>query len=115
MLRTTRRVRRSWSGLLGKGHLALFLALLPSVLYIDHWSEFMHPETEISEAERELHESHCHFGSGACGEQPVPTNLNMLTSVVQLPQPTLQSTAVEDSALLVEEAIVITPKEPPRV
>ena len=45
----------------------------------------------------------------------MPTNLRMLGTVVELPQPALQATLVEDNAPSVEEAIVITPKEPPRV
>lgn len=109
------RVRRSWSGLLGAGHLVLLLALLPSVLYIDHWSEFLHPETEISEVERELHESHCHFGSGGCSEQPVPTNLKVLASVVDLPVPQLMSTAIEYATSGFQQTFITPPTDPPRV
>ena len=116
MYKTATAIRRFWSQLLGKGHLVLFLSLLPSLLYLGHWSAFVAPSPieEMSHQELEAHESHCHLGAGGCSEQPVPANLRVLGTVVQLPRPALQSTPIEGSALLLEEAIVITPTEPPR-
>jgi hypothetical protein len=107
--------RRSWWGLIGAGHLVLLLSLLPSVLYLDHWSEFLFPNRpeHVSAADEALHESHCHFGSGSCS-QPVPTNLKMLVSVVDLPQLELTVTAIEDVASVIEEAFITPPTEPPR-
>jgi hypothetical protein len=93
----------------------MFLALLPGVLYIDHWSEFVFPNRpeSISAGDEAVHESHCHFGSGSCA-QPVPTNLRVLVAVVDLPLPRLLATAVEDATFALQQAFVTPPTEPPR-
>jgi hypothetical protein len=100
---------------LGAGHLVMLVALLPSVLYIDHWSEFLFPNRpeSISAADEALHESHCHFGSGSCA-QPVPTNLKVLASVVDLPLPQLISTAIEYVTSSFQQTFITPPTEPPR-
>jgi hypothetical protein len=107
-------VHGAWLALLGAGHLVLLLSLLPSVLYIDHWVEFINPSAEISKAGLALHESHCHLGSGSCGEQPAPTNLKSLSSIVDLPQPQLLAVAIEDVAPASQETFITPPTEPPR-
>jgi hypothetical protein len=109
--------RRFWARLLSAGQLVLLLSLLPSVLYIDHWAEFIFPNEahQMSEAEHALHESHCHFGGGSCGEQPVPTNLRMLVAVVDLPDPRLVATVLEDVRRPFQETFVTPPTDPPRL
>ena len=101
------------------GPLLLFLAFLPSLLYIDHWSEYLEHALGRVEAHRELeqasHQSHCHIGPATCSEQPAPASVSVIPSLIDLPEPELQMTALEEITSILSEIVVAPAKEPPRL
>ena len=113
------RLRPRWYRLLGAGPLALLLALAPSVLYIDHWAEFVSHAGlghEMSAQEQASHETHCHMGASTCSEQPAPASVSVIPLLIDLPEPELQMTPLGDAGLDdLSEYIVSPPTEPPRL
>lgn len=109
---------RTWYRLLKVGPLFLVLALAPSLLYVDHWGEAGHePATSahIGAAETTSNQAHCHASPGSCSEQPAPAKVQVFPSVVELAQPKLHTTLLEDSEQTLEEVSVSPPTEPPRL
>jgi len=46
--------------------LIVLLAVIPNVLFIDHWS-FLLPAHESEAGDHEAHEMHCHLSATKCG------------------------------------------------
>jgi hypothetical protein len=117
MKRPTKSVRRIWVNLLGVGHLVLLLALLPSVLYIDHWSEYFGWTHDAdSPGAEEVHQGHCHLNPSTCSDQPLPPGPKMTWEVVELKEPALPTTIALDETLATETGFVVSvPTEPPRL
>ncbi len=119
-MRRTQFLRREWRRLLGLGPLVLLLALLPSLLYAGHWAEFLDHALGREDAAEDAgnvleHARHCHFGPSACSEQPVPYRVQVVPGIVELAGPELPSIALEDSAKPLQEFVVATPTDPPRL
>ncbi len=115
-------MRQRWFGLLGVGPLVLLLALLPQLLYVDHWVEFVtHGLGRESAAEqgdgreRVQHEAHCHVGSAACSDQPVPYSVRVVPAIIELAPPELYSLPLENIEAPLEELAVSPLTEPPRL
>ena len=108
-----------WHRALRVGSVILLAALLPSLLYIDHWGEFVDfalgRADAADAAEAAAHSVHCHFGAASCSDQPVPTNLSQLGTIVEVPEPPLPAVALEERASTPEEFVVTPPTEPPRL
>ena len=117
-------VRRTWFRLLAVGPLALLLSLLPSLIYLDHWDEYIQYavrgprllEDEADPLEHTAHHTHCHAGPSTCADQPVPIgSANVLASVVELPQPELPQVAVDEQIALLEEVFMSPLTRPPQL
>jgi hypothetical protein len=109
------RLRPRWYRLLGAGPLALLLALAPAVLYFDHWAEFAGHAQEQSAQEEARHETHCHIGAASCSEQPLPASVSVIPLLIDLPEPELQMTALEEVTSILSEIVIAPPNEPPRL
>lgn len=108
--------RRLWFQLLGVGPLVLLFSLSPSVLYLDHWTEFVHAgRGNVAEVNVEEHQAHCHYGAASCSDQPVPTNMRTLAEIVQLDERALQAIALEDHTGTLLEFIAPIRAQPPRL
>jgi hypothetical protein len=96
----------------------LVAALLPSIVYLDHWADRLNhgPEHIAAEAgsEHVTHHAHCHLGPASCSQQPVPPNLRGFDVLVEVPAPELPATPLEDSVDAPEEFIASPLTEPPR-
>lgn len=113
-----KRVRRVWRWVLSVGPRLLLAALLPSLLFIDHWDEYLDyalGQEPFVAAEHASHQVHCHGGPASCSQQPAPTNVQVFASVVQVPQPALMSFAFEDAAMSPDEHLMSPPTDPPRL
>ncbi len=117
-----RSLRWSWLQLLGVGPAVLVVALLPSFLYLGHWSDYLGDslgyqaaEAATDEAERAEHRTHCHFGPATCSEQPAPPNMRSFSVPIEVPMPEYTAAAVDDSANALEEFVSLIPTEPPRL
>ena len=101
------------------GPLLLVLAFLPSLLYVGHWSELVnyamgHPGVE-EVTDIEEHAGHCHIGPATCSEQPAPASVSVIPLLIDLPEPELQMTALEEIISILNEIVVAPAKEPPRL
>ena len=105
-LASLRPIRR---GLLRIGATLLLLSLLPSLLYIDHWSDAIASDGEAQ------HYAHCHYDTSTCSDQPALTGVQAFPDLIALPQPDLQSVLVEFTAVAPEGRLMAPPTEPPRV
>jgi hypothetical protein len=97
----------------------MLAALVPSLLYIDHWGEYLDyafglEVEEASELEHLAHESHCHYGPSTCSEQPAPLAVTPFPQVVELPDPKLTWQEIEDVQAHVEEFVAAVLPDPPR-
>lgn len=104
------------------GPAVLILALLPSFLYLGHWSDYLGDsfgheadEAVTDEAESAEHRDHCHFGPATCADQPVPPNMRSFSAPIEVPMPEYTAAAVDDSATALEEFVALIPTEPPRL
>jgi hypothetical protein len=114
------RLRRSWLQALGIGPALMLIALLPSVLYLDHWTAYasalLGPSEaqQLSELNQANHASHCHLGPSTCSDQPTPFAVQVIPTVVDLDQPELPAVLLEDGLSRLEEHISSPLTEPPR-
>ena len=98
----------------------MLVAFLPSVLYIDHWTDYAvrllgQPDVLAAiEREGSGHESHCHVGPSTCSEQPAPNVGQVFPAVVQLDYPELPAVLLEDAESPLEEHTRSPLTEPPR-
>lgn len=95
------------------------LALLPSVLFVDHWTEFLFhtnadEAAEAEEASNVTHKLHCHEGPATCADQPVPLNPKVVADLIEVREPRLPSVLVEDGERGLDEYIATLPTRPPR-
>jgi hypothetical protein len=60
------------------------------------------------------HQAHCHASVSSCSEQPVPTDLRMLRSIIDLKAPTLIESQQPESTLIRVGFVTSIPTEPPR-
>ncbi|MBI4570675.1 MAG: hypothetical protein HY723_01895 [Chloroflexi bacterium] len=106
------------------GPLVLLLAMLPSLVYLGHWGEYIQYavsgpgllEDEAGPLEHTLHHAHCHAGPSTCADQPVPIgSANALAAVVELPQPELPQVAVDEQVALLEEVFTSPLTRPPQL
>ena len=117
------RLRRRWYRLLRAGPLVLLLAFLPSLLYVDHWGEFLDPGRGGAISPEHLaeslggngHAAHCHVGASTCSEQPAPASVQIFPALTELSEPEFPTVLLEDSVTAPEEFIVSPPTEPPRL
>jgi len=109
-----RMVRTRWYRALAAGPILLLLALAPSVLYVDHWTEYLGLTTSATEEQPLEHAGHCHIGPATCSDQPLPPDLSATPEVVHVVEPELTSVALEESVSTIEEHVVAPPTEPPR-
>lgn len=115
------RLRRSWYRGLRVGPAVLLIAVLPSVLYLDHWVEYAGralgsaQAADVGEFDGATHAAHCHLGPASCSDQPVPASPQVFASVVELVRPELYSVALESDETRLEEFTVSPLTEPPRV
>ncbi len=101
----------------------MLLAFLPSLLYVDHWGDFLNagrggaiPPDHVAERLRQGgHFAHCHFGPATCSEQPVLTNMQAFPNLIELPEPEFPAIPLEDTVTTLEEFVVSPPTEPPRL
>ncbi|OGO52449.1 MAG: hypothetical protein A2148_02735 [Chloroflexi bacterium RBG_16_68_14] len=99
------------------------LAFLPSLLYVDHWGEFLNPGAggaispeHLAERLREGdHSAHCHVGASTCSEQPAPAGAQIFPALIELSEPDFPTVLLEDRVTTPEEFIVSPPAEPPRL
>lgn len=102
------------------GPALMLTALLPSVLYLDHWTAYasalLGPSEaqQLSELNRANHASHCHLGPSTCSEQPTAYTTQVSPTVVDLDQPELPAVLLEDGLSLLEEHTSSPLTEPPR-
>ena len=114
-------LRRTWFWLLGAGPLVLLLSILPSYVYLGHWTEYAkaamgRPVEEESSGEVLDHAMHCHFNAASCSEQPAPINGHVLPAVGELTEPNLSDLAAIEQALSRLEDVLLAPAtEPPRL
>jgi hypothetical protein len=109
-----RMVRTRWYRALAAGPILLLLALAPSVLYLDHWTEYLGLTTSQTEEQPLEHSGHCHIAPGNCSDQPLPLDLSATPAIVHVVVPELMSVALEESVRTIEEHVVAPPTEPPR-
>jgi hypothetical protein len=110
----TLRTRVQSRRLLAAAPALLLAALLPSLLYIDHWGTYLFGmSAALEEAETAGHEQHCHSGVSTCSSQPA-TGAPVLGSIVEMPRPRLTTTALEEAQVMVQGLAVAPPTEPPR-
>jgi hypothetical protein len=109
-----RMVRTRWYRALAAGPILLLLALAPSVLYVDHWTEYLGLTTSQTEEQPMEHIGHCHIAPANCSDQPLPPDLSATPAVVHVVEPELTSVALEESVRTIEEHVVAPPTEPPR-
>ena len=102
-----------WYRFLGAGPLVMLLALLPGLLFIDHWGQYagLIPVEEENLAE---HAGHCHLNIGTCSDQPLPPDMSVTPAVVHVVEPELTLLALEDHLQRLSGHIVVPPTEPPR-
>ncbi|MEX0785689.1 MAG: hypothetical protein WD939_03540 [Dehalococcoidia bacterium] len=97
----------------------LLLAFLPSFLYVGHWTDMVNvafgQPGATEAAASSAHEAHCHFGQSTCSDQPVPAEVKVAPTVVEVPKLELTSDALEDSDTILIERFVAPPTEPPRL
>jgi len=114
------RVRRSWYQALRAGPAVMLIALLPSVLYLDHWTGYVNEllgtsqAMQLSELERPNHSAHCHVGPSTCSEQPTAYSPQVLPTVIELDHPELPTVLLEDGLSLLQEHTSSPLTEPPR-
>lgn len=112
------RARRSWFLALRVGPALMLIALLPSVLYLDHWTAYASALLGPSEAQQlsELasHSAHCHVGPSTCSDQPAVYSAQVVPTVVELDHPELTGVLLEDGLSLLEEHTSSPLTEPPR-
>ena len=110
-----RRLRRR---LLRAGPLLLFLALLPSLLYLDHWGEMAGGAARTGSPEHlgdhALHRAHCHLGPATCSDQAATAEARVLPEPAPLPRPALLTLLPEVPPLLPDEYLPAALTEPPR-
>ena len=106
-------VRHRWSRALAAGPVLMLFALAPSVMYLDHWSEYVGLSAAHEEDASE-HAQHCHFGPATCSDQPLPPDLSVTPAVVHVVEPELVSVALEEARTTTQEHAVIPPTDPPR-
>ena len=97
----------------------LIIALLPSLLYVDHWLSYLSgqlavPEAATSDVEHVGHHSHCHSSPASCSDQPVPLNARGFLDLIELPELDLPAVLLVDGEHAPEEFISVPPTEPPR-
>ena len=114
----SQRVRRSWFRALGIGPAVMLIALLPSVLYIDHWTSYASSLLGESEAmqlsELANHSTHCHVGPSSCSDQPTVYATQVVPTVVELAHPELPAVLLEHDPPLLVEHTSAPLTEPPR-
>ena len=115
------RVRRGWYRALRVGPTLLLLAILPSVLYLDHWADYaeralgLGGSIEASELQ-DGHATHCHLSPGTCSEQPAATLVvQVFPRVVELDHPELPAVLLEDGESVLEQYVRSPLTEPPRL
>jgi hypothetical protein len=109
-----RLLRTRWYRALAAGPLLMLLALAPSVLYLDHWTEYLGLTTSEAKENPMGHLGHCHIAPASCSDQPLPPDLSATPAVVHVVEPELTSVALEESVSTVEGQTVAPPTEPPR-
>ena len=107
--------------LIRSGPLLLLLALVPSVLYIDHWAE-EHSPIDLGAVNRHSghidfhsHQAHCHYGPASCSQQAIVTNYDGTPRLIEEPAPALVSTPVVLSTTHLSEFVSDIPTEPPKL
>jgi len=93
----------------------LLLALAPSVLYVGHWGDFFATARPVSPEHMAQHAAHCHIGPSSCSDQPAPAGVTLLGYLVELEEPQLTATVLEDGLSASEGVFVSPPKQPPRL
>jgi hypothetical protein len=115
----SRRVRRSWFRALGIGPALMLIALLPSVLYIDHWTTYVSgllgQSEEAQLSELASHSTHCHAGPSTCSDQPALYTAQVFPTVVEVDHPELPAVLLEDGPTVLQEHTSTPLTEPPRV
>lgn len=111
-------LRRAWRRSLAAGSILLLAALLPSLLYFDHWQElydhtFGHvEETEL--AEHTTHAMHCHAGPASCADQPVALKGEGFGTIVEVPHVDLPAVLLEEHRSRPQEFVLLLLPDPPR-
>jgi hypothetical protein len=114
------RVRWSWCQALRVGPAVMLIALLPSVLYLDHWTSYasgllgQSEAQQLSELKQGTHSAHCHAGPSTCSEQPAVYSAQVIPTVVDLDHPELPAVLLEDGLSLLQEHTSSPLTEPPR-
>ena len=96
----------------------MLAAMLPSTMFIDHWSEYVGTafgQHDFVATDHVGHEVHCHGSPASCSLQTAPINAQMFASVVEVPQPTLTDVSLEYTVADLDEYLVSPPTEPPRL
>jgi hypothetical protein len=110
-----RKMRRR---LLIAGAPLLLLSLLPTLLFVGHWSQlaggFTGEDWVVNEEDHDAHEAHCHTAFAGCGDQPAPPGLQGFAAVVDLPEDGSVTIAIDEWAQVLEGLTVVPPTEPPR-
>ena len=108
-----RMVRHRWPRALAAGPVLMLFALAPSVMYLDHWSEYV-GSSAVQEEDASEHAQHCHIGPATCSDQPLPPDLSATPAVVHVVEPELTSVALEEADMTTQEHVVVPPTDPPR-
>jgi hypothetical protein len=110
--------RRSWFQALGVGPAVMLIALLPSVLYLDHWAQYVSQLLGQSQAAQlsdlANHSAHCHAGPSTCSDQPTVVSPKVFPTVVEVDHPELPAVLLEDGPSLLQEHMSAPLTEPPR-
>ena len=93
----------------------LLLALAPSVLYVGHWGDFFASSGTVNPEHVAEHAAHCHIGPTSCSDQPAPAAVTLLGDLVELEEPQLTATVLEDGSSASEGVFVSPAKQPPRL
>jgi hypothetical protein len=102
------------------GPALLLLAILPSMVYLDHWVEYAGRALGVVVIEdpgamdTATHANHCHLGPSSCSDQPVPASPQGFAVIVELTQPELQAFALVTNEARLEEFTPVPLTEPPR-
>ncbi len=92
----------------------MLFALAPSVLYVDHWMEYLGLTASETKENPQEHIGHCHIAPANCSDQPLPPDLSATPAVVRVAEPELPWLALEERVATIEGHVVIPPTGPPR-
>ena len=104
-----------WRRLLRLGPPVLFLAFLPSLLYVGHWGELLSGGVSVSQEHLREHAAHCHIGPATCSEQPATSSVQAVPDGVELPEPAWRADELGEAQSTLSEFLASPPTEPPRL